>query len=226
MRTCLSVLLLLILAFTTTFAPWSEIPLIQVETALKRSDPNLQHIEVHRIPGRPDLFAAICDTETHWWGTFHVLAMADGKIAWTAKLNDSDAPTEQSILRLRPLRLQGFSNPLIEVFGTTHMGHGDYYLYELHGTKLKCLLKTFAVDQHRDSNLIRGDALKVSYVPIPAGMEIIFTGIIDEYDDDPHKRSPVAPTACQKVFIWHPVDDRFVEEPSQRLGFDSYPDRE
>jgi hypothetical protein len=228
MRTCLSVLLLVILAFSTTFAPWSEIALIQVETALKRSDPNLQRIEVHRVPGRPDLFAAVCDTETHWWGTFCVLAMADGNIAWTATF-DGEGPTEQSILRIRPLRLKGFSNPLIEVFGTTHMGHGDYYLYELRGRTLKCLLKTFAVDSHADCNLIRGDALNVSYTitaAAAAATEITFTGIIDEYDDGPHNRRPIASNPCRKVFRWQQNEDRFVEEKSQRCGFEAYPDRQ
>jgi hypothetical protein len=105
------------------------------------------------------------------------------------------------------------------------MGHGHYYLYELRGRSLKCLLKTFAVDSHADCNLIRGDTLDVSYT-IYAATEITFTGIIDEYDDDPHNQRPIASTPCRKVFRWHRNEDRFIEERSQRFGFEAYADRQ
>jgi hypothetical protein len=117
----------------------------------------------------------------------------------------------------------------VEVFGTTHMGHGNCYLYELRGKTLRCVLSTFALDRHRDGNLIRGGRLDVAYADVNGDgfADAVFTGTIDEYDDEKDDRGEkvTSSTPCRKVFLWGRAEGRFVEDRGARVGWERWPGR-
>ena len=66
-------------------------------------------------------------------------------------LEIENPPTENSILSARFVDLKGFTNPIIEVYGQTHVGHGQIYLYEIKNGKLTLIFNTPAVDFYNES---------------------------------------------------------------------------
>jgi len=181
----------------------------------------LDRLEAFPIPGEEGWYVTIEDTWAHWFGSFGCYKVEDGRI-WEAGI--SEAPLEQSILELRGVRLQGFSRACVEVFGMTHMGNGDYYLYALEGGNLRCVLKTRAVDWHKDENLIRDGKLSVTYRDLNGdGVDDVeFTGIVEEYPDGDFDAKPLRTYPCRKVFFWKAGLQCFEEDHSQREGFESY----
>jgi hypothetical protein len=103
----------------------------------------VQDIEIKRYFYNPSLFLAIIKREKDWQEELKVGIWEDEKIRW---LTIKNSPTEQSILSTRFLRLVGFKNPALEVYGQTHMGNGDLYLYEINVDGLALLLNIPAVD--------------------------------------------------------------------------------
>lgn len=191
----------------------------------------LQRIELYRFSSRSQLFAAVCDWETNWWGEFIVFEFADGRINWVADCEKM--PTEQSILALKPIALPGFEGPCLEVYGTTHMGHGNFYLYHLNPQTrtLELILKTFAVDRHRDGTLIRGGKLTPVY-DMPSRFRkkgnIVLVGIVDVYPpeapvDEPG--DPIKSRRARKLFIYNESKDRYITEPDEWMGMAPYKDR-
>ncbi len=93
------------------------------------------------------LFFAILEYDKDWWEYFKVGKLRNKEISW---MKIENPPTEQSVLEARFVSLQGFSNPMIEVYGKTHAGHGAVYFYEIKNNQLNLLLKTQAVDFNSD----------------------------------------------------------------------------
>lgn len=186
---------------------------------------NLVRVEVHSVEGLEDTYVAVYDWRDHWWGGFTCFNFRNGQIAWEA--GQKSPPEEQSIFSIESFRLKGFEEPFVAVIGDTHIGHGDYYLYQLHGTELMLLLRTFVRDQHRDETLIRGPHLDVEFKDLNGDGcdDATFSGIVEEYSDDPAIESPLRSYPCKKVFLWSPAAGRFVEDPDQRKGFEAYAGR-
>jgi hypothetical protein len=217
---------LVLMAFVVRWRLFPPAASIQeVQRGLARTDPDLERIVVAAVPGRSHTFVAICDTQSEWWGDFRCIGYRRGRVLWTASI-EGEEPGEQSIDSVRALRLGGFANPMIEVFGTTHMGHGNCYLYELRGRTLVCVLSTFALDCHEDLNLIRGGRLDVRYEDLNGDgyQDVIFTGVIDEFEDAPGTPK-IRSTSCRKVFQWVAGRECFVEDRTARVGWDAYGDR-
>jgi len=93
-------------------------------------------------------FLAIMEREKDWWEELRVGKRDHDKIKW---LKIENPPTENSILSARWIKLKGFAGPILEVYGETHNGHGDLYLYQLNIDKLSLIFQTSAVDHHHDS---------------------------------------------------------------------------
>ena len=177
-----------------------------VKRALRAaSDEPLVRVEVSAVPESADFFVAICDTEDHWWGDVRCVKMSAGKLEWQAGW-DGD---EQSVLAARAFRDPRFKGPLIEVFGTTHMGHGNYYLYELQDKSLHRLLSTFAVDNHDDGTLILGHHLAVKYRDVngDGDADIELSGKVELSSEDPRDRKIVP---YRKTFLWEGNKRQFV----------------
>ena len=91
----------------------------------------------------------------------------DGRkqLDWIARVETvAGAPFEvgeASVDSLRAVRLAGHPQPFVEVVGTTHMGHGNLYLFELDTLRRRLVLrlKAFALDRHDDATRILGDGV-------------------------------------------------------------------
>jgi hypothetical protein len=206
--------------------------------AWNRKSETAELVEITTFPvaGRPDLVGAICDYEREWWGFMTVYATEDGSIAWQAECENQ--PGEQSVRTLRSVALKGFSNPVIEVLGETHMGNGDLYLYELQERKLVLILETRAVDDHSgDRYYFKGGRLERAYrdIDLDGFDDLDLTGTVvdqgeDLYDPDPESKEGVIGTGpasefpCRKVFFWDPGSHRFVENTEYRAGLEDQPE--
>lgn len=192
----------------------------------------LTHVELYRFSARTRHFVAIVEWEEDWWGEFIAFEFDDDKIQWVAQADEM--PTEQSILALKPFTLPGFDGPMLEVFGTTHMGHGNYYLYhfDIENRRLELQLQTFAVDNHQDGTLIRGGKLTpIYYAPgrLRKQGNIVFVGIVDEYPpdapvDDPG--DPIKARRANKMFYYNTAKGRYVTQRDDWQGLSAYEDRQ
>jgi len=107
----------------------------------------IKDIEITRYNDFSPLFLAEIIEEDDWWESLKVGLYQYGRIKW---LKIATEPQNGSILAARFLRLKGFANPLVEVYGQTHAGHGTIYLYEVEDNRLALLFSTFAVDFNPD----------------------------------------------------------------------------
>ena len=203
------------------------------------------NIEVHPFPGHENLYAANCEWEKDWWGDLEVFEFENGRIRWRAKPAGGWEKGEQSILSLRPLKLPQSDDPFVEMFGKTHMGHGNYYLLHLRRRRLYPVIDTFAVDFHDDQHLIRNGSLSPNYRDLngDGATDVELTGMIETKVDDEGRISVpvengelyvyeftevprIRSIPCRKVFIWDGRLRTFIEDRQQREGFDElYPYR-
>lgn len=92
-------------------------------------------------------FLVQIEREKDWWEDLRVGKIDGNIISW---LSVEKSPGEQAISSAQFIDLEGFVNPLIEVYGLTHAGHGHLYVYEIRDDVLKLLLETPAVDYNSD----------------------------------------------------------------------------
>ena len=94
------------------------------------------------------LFLAILEWDKDWWEYLRVGRRDRHQIKW---LTIENPPTENSILSARWMRLKGFVEPILEVYGETHVGNGALYLYKLNTDILSLIFQTVAVDKDYDT---------------------------------------------------------------------------
>lgn len=104
-------------------------------------------IKIEYFNENNSLFLAIIEQEKDWFEDFKAGIYKNNEVEW---LQIENPPAEQSILEARFLSLKGFSDPIVEVYGKTHAGHGAVYFYEVKNNQLSLLLKTQAVDSNND----------------------------------------------------------------------------
>lgn len=100
---------------------------------------------------RPDIFLAILESTKDWSEGLYVGKIKWGQIQW---LDIGNPPTEHSVLSAKFIKLEGVSEPVLEVYGETHMGNGNLYLYRVGERGLSLLFDAVAVDNH-DENVWR-----------------------------------------------------------------------
>ena len=175
----------------------------------RRLDPEpLVRVEITPIAEHPGLFAARCDFESDWWGFFGVYHLTDGRVDWQA--GTTDEPDEQSIHRVRTLRLPNVGGPVIEVLGKTHRGNGYLYLYELRGRQLSLLLKTRAVDFHvSDGETFRDGHLAPEYRDVNGDGEIdlVLSGELEAWDED--REIVIESHPYRHIALWDSALKRF-----------------
>lgn len=208
-------------------APWQVERAVQEAWSRKHPGESLKRVESQPVAGLPGWFVAICDTEPHWWGTFLCFEFKDGRVTRYAEIirPEENAPTEQSIDSIDTYLNDGVDGAIVEVWGITHKGHGNLYVYALMETRLHCLAMTFAVDGHMDLDLIRGGKLTRRLVDVNGDgyVDIELTGVIDLFDEKGEQLIESRP--CRKVLLWVSDQQRFIEDRSLREGFESYGDR-
>jgi len=182
------------------------------------------------------LFFATVVTDKDWWERIEAGRYINGKINL---LTISEEPTEQSILQAKFLRLNGFNNPILEVYGQTHVGHGAFYLYEIENDEAKLILESrAAVDMNSDSRwapdnfekygytecgeIYKDGKLKSDYEDMNGDgvTDVVLSGEeeIVCLDDDSNKENwadtdiRVAGTEVKKVFLWDEERKGFFED--------------
>jgi hypothetical protein len=180
----------------------------------------LNRVDVFPVVDRPDIKIAICDYQREWSGFFGVYGLAGDAVAWQAQA--AVEPMEQSIHQVRSLRLAGFTGPIFEVTGITHMGNGNLYLYELRDKKLELLLTTRMVDFNADPFQFQHGLLEVDYRDIDGDgiTDLALQGVVEDRGDNGDQ--VIASRPCRKVFLWNVARKQFVEDLSRRQGFDGY----
>jgi hypothetical protein len=102
--------------------------------------------DIELFPYDSSLFVAIIAYEKDWWEEFKIGEFQNGKIKWLEIKNwPKDDYIENSILSARWMHLKGISTPVLEVFGITHMGNGEMYLFKVEKNQYSLLFKETAV---------------------------------------------------------------------------------
>src|SRR5262245_28355230 len=213
--------LLLLLAGCTSATAWdADVAAAAIRSWNRRSEPEpLSRVEAMPFPGQPDFLVAICDYQEDWSGFFGIYHLTDGAVDWEASAEV--IPGEQSIYKLRVLNLPGFSRPIIEVFGRTHMGNGSLYLYELREQRLVLLLQTKAVDFNANPLQFHNGCLEPTYRDLDAdgSPDLILTGTIEDWGETGDTLLHSHP--CRRVFLWNGPLGQFVEDSAREEGFGS-----
>ena len=111
-----------------------------------------------------DYFLAQVEFEEDWWEEFRVGRLIKENIHWLTIDKPMNGPFgEQAILSARLVSLEGFVNPIVEVYGLTHAGHGYLYIYEIENDALKLLFETPAVDYNPDTRWAPDNYNKYGY---------------------------------------------------------------
>lgn len=163
------------------------------------------------------LFWSIIVNEEDWWEELRIGRKNGTDIQW---LTIDERPSEQSILKVRFLQLEGFTNPILEVYGKTHVGYGSLYLYELRADHAILIFETPAVDFKADGaampenhtqygyyncgEVFQGGILQSSYEDInnDGFADLQLSGIADMICDNEGREELVATRKIEKKFIW------------------------
>lgn len=93
------------------------------------------------------IFYAVIGWQKDWREDLKIGKLQNDKIVW---LDITNRPNEQSILSAKFVSLKGITDPVLEVYGETHMGNGDIYLYRVGENEASLLFNTSAVDEHNE----------------------------------------------------------------------------
>ncbi|MEK7065008.1 MAG: hypothetical protein AAB963_01045 [Patescibacteria group bacterium] len=166
-----------------------------------------------------NLFLATIERDKDWWEDLKVGKYINGRIEW---LRFPEEIVEQSVLAVGFSRLKIFLRPGIWVYGETHMGHGNFYVFTIENSNLKLSLKTPAVDYNPDirwspdnlkkygygqcGEIIRGGKLShyLKYVDGDNIPEVVLSGmediICENVLDDKIEEIRVASNPIYKIF--------------------------
>lgn len=200
---------------------------------------DLNYVAIPR--GEQQVYLVSYDWQTDWWGSWGVFGVGEqGRIAWEAGITDRGGvvdewndrePGSQSIDTVRVLLLEGQRNPMLEVIGTTHMGNGSLYLYELDGRTLRLVLTTKALDRNHGWEWIEGGLLKRELRDLNGdgctdirlhGRGTVVTEQIgqDENGQEILVSSDEHDIELEKIYLWDPATRLFVTDESSWLWFD------
>ena len=113
--------------------------------------------EVVHSPFGNDLKVIIETSDQDWWET---LSLFVGK----NEIHLFDLPSEQSVYSVRFIQVGGSPTNFLEVYGVTHHGHGNFYLYEISGQQATLKIKEIAVDTNPDIRFSPENKEKYGYV--------------------------------------------------------------
>ncbi|MDO9399334.1 MAG: hypothetical protein Q7T79_01435 [bacterium] len=113
---------------------------------IEESNQEIENIDL-KYNENKKYFLAQVEWEKDWWEDLKIGEIKNKNINW---LLIDELPTDQAILSAKFISLKEFNNPLVEVYGLTHAGHGYLYIYEIKNNVIKLLIKTDAVDYNSD----------------------------------------------------------------------------
>lgn len=195
-----------------------------------------ENVEIKICDRDRSLFMAVIEQKKDWSEQIKIGKFVKGKIKW---MEMSNLPKEQSVLSAKFVNLAGFSNPMVEVYGETHAGHGDFYLYEVKNDQLKLLLRNQAVDINNDirwspdnyekygyrncGEFFFGGKLSSSYenlnedgvvdVILRGTKEIICDKEVEKNSENPeYSEIKVASVPVKKIFLWDKNNSTYLAE--------------
>ena len=138
----------------------------------------VEDVEIKYNTTDKNYFLAQIEWEKDWWEDFKVGRIKNQNIIW---FPIDKPPHEQAILSAKFIDLKGFNNPLVDVYGLTHAGHGYLYIYEIKNDSLNLLFETVAVDSNPDIRWAPENYKKYGYWNCGE----IFSGdkLVSEYKD-------------------------------------------
>lgn len=164
-------------------------------------------------------FLAQIEREKDWWEDLKIGKIDNKDFNW---LLIDKSPGEQSILSAKFIDSKEFVNPLVEVYGLTHAGHGHLYIYEIKDNALELLFEELAVDYNPDirwspdnfkkygywqcGEAIRGGRLSYNFKDVngDAVSEVVLSGVEDiiceKISDEKNEEIKVASNHVYKVF--------------------------
>lgn len=113
--------------------------------------------EIVNSPFDNDLRAVIEVSDQDWW---ELLSLYVGE----NEVPLFELPSEQSIYSARLIRIGDSSADFLEVYGVTHDGHGNFYLYEISNQQAILKIKEVAVDTNPDIRFSPENKEKYGYV--------------------------------------------------------------
>lgn len=210
---------ILFIVMSTIFAYQSAQPSLAasiMRTISPEEQMDIEDIQAEYADDR-SLFWSLIVGEQDWWEELRIGKKNGANIQW---FRIDEKPSEQSILNVRFLQLKGFTNPILEVYGQTHVGYGSLYLYELHDDQAILFLKTPAVDFKADGaampenyerygyyhcgEVFQDGILQSSYEDMnnDGFADVQLAGVADMICDDDEKEAFVATRKTEKKFIW------------------------
>lgn len=120
----------------------------------------VEDVEIKYNQADKNYFLAQIEWEKDWWEDFRVGKIKNKNINWLAI---DKPPGEQAILSAKFIDLDGINNPLVEVYGLTHTGHGNLYIYEIKNESLNLLFETVAADSNPDTRWAPENYKKYGY---------------------------------------------------------------
>ena len=143
-------------------------------------------------------------------------------------------------MKVRFLKLKGFDRPILEVYGQTHVGNGELYLYEIKDTETTLLLEApAAVDFYADGaknpenlerygydacgEVFKDGVLKSEYRDLNGDgiSDLRITGVADmlceEYESDGNtitdsRQVTVKRRRVERMYFWQPELRQFIEQ--------------
>jgi|GEM_PF-2629879 len=135
-------------------------------------------IEIKTYVGQPSLFSAVIVRQKDWWEDLKVGRYTQGSVKW---LEIDRPPYEQAILSVKFIKLKGFTEPFLEVYGYGHKGTGFFHLYQIKGDNLRLVLETRAVDYKNESHAYLENFMKYGHWNCDARF---ISGLLDSFYED------------------------------------------
>lgn len=199
----------------------------------------IQEVEIKFYKDDPSLFLVVAERDKDWWEDLRVGTMLkSGAVKW---LEIESPPSEQAILSTSFINLNGFSGPILEIYGYSHKSLGALYLYEIKNDKLMLVFETMAVDGYNESvwrpenyqnygystcgQIYEGEKLSVSYLDINGDgvFDIVLKGkanvicekeVVRKMSDDDtfeDREVKVSEIIIKKIYLWDKNNQVFVE---------------
>ena len=192
---------------TNTTDDFNKINELKKNISLKEKDwlwHQIYNMEFDFSKKDPSLFIANLETSKDWFGEIQIGRWENNQLEWLPIISP---PVEQSIYEFCFVDIKGIVSPVVEVYGSTHIGNGNLYLYEIEDKQVKLILEVSAVDSYYDSiyqpdnlerfgysycgEIFRNKKLKSDYQDLNNDniAEVILSGWLDFYCEDIEKKN-------------------------------------
>lgn len=173
-----------------------------------------------------DFFVTVYDKISYWFSEFNIGTGKGPQINW---LHMNKIPDEQTIFGIKFIDAKGFHYPLVEMYGATHMGNGNLYIYEIKNHEAIQLFTVRAYDTHSEYSHNEENFMKYGYFScsevfhdgkLSAQYEdfnndnmtdIVLSGSIDVFCESSSHEVKMRSTPVTRYFMWNQEHYTFLE---------------